>query len=301
MKLAAFSKHHKVTRQFSCRARSRSTVAPRETRGRDAAGRGTRAIDCRQLRVVPPVRVSGTGGSRRHGCSGSRWHLGMDRAGAAPWPPGKPRIDDPPVIGGILCLCCRLAAAGQRRPPRTGRAHHDRQPRRRVVSARCRAAPVCQERRRRPRGRRADARCRSRDGTPLGIGWKRGRSQAIGRFPGGFTRKIHCAADGRGRPVAYAPTLDPRHPTDRAGIRLALTLRQPFVPPKRPITDAASDAQSLRDWLETREGGGALRRTRAQPRSAQFVVEPKASPARLRTGEVGSLRQTACPPSAHGR
>ncbi len=202
---------------------------------------------------------------------------------------------------GSSALCCRLAAAGQRRPPRTGRAHHDRQPRRRVVSARCRAAPVCQERRRRPRGRRADARCRSRDGTPLGIGWKRGRSQAIGRFPGGFTRKIHCAADGRGRPVAYAPTLDPRHPTDRAGIRLALTLRQPVVPPKRPITDAASDAQSLRDWLETREGGGALRRTRAQPRSAQFVVEPKASPARLRTGEVGSLRQTACPPSAHGR
>ncbi|CAO4141558.1 hypothetical protein LPLAFNJD_LOCUS969 [Methylorubrum aminovorans] len=72
--------------------------------------------------------------------------------------------------------------------------------------------------------------------------------QAIGRSRGGFTSKIHCLADGRGRPVAFALT-----PGNVAGISMALPLLQTVVPPKRLIADNAYDAQSLRDWLKSRK------------------------------------------------
>ena len=259
MKLAAFSKHHKVTRQFSCRARSRSTVAPRETRGRDAAERGTRAIDCRQLRVVPPVRVSGTGGSRRHGCSGSRWHLGMDRAGAAPWPPASLASTTRQSSAG-----CSACVAGWLPPVRDALRVQDGHTtignrgdgwfRRGVglhlIARNAAAGPGRGEPM--PDAARVTAHRSASDGRGGGL-----RPSAASRA-GSPARSIARPMVGADRlRTPRHSTLDPRHPTDRAGIRLALTLRQPVVPPKRPITDATSDAQSLRDWLETREWGGA--------------------------------------------
>jgi transposase len=71
-------------------------------------------------------------------------------------------------------------------------------------------------------------------------------SQAIGRSRGGFTSKIHCLADGRGRPVAFALT-----PGNVADISMALPLLRAVAPPKRLIADKAYDAQSLRDWLQS--------------------------------------------------
>ena len=127
--------------------------------------------------------------------------------------------------------------------------HDDLQPLQQVVSARCLAALVCQDRCRRSCPRGTDARCLSREGTPLGLRRKRGAwSQAIGRSRGGFTSKIHCLADGRGRPVAFALT-----PGNVADISMALPLLQAVVPPKRLIADKAYDAQSLRDWLKSRK------------------------------------------------
>jgi hypothetical protein len=76
-----------------------------------------------------------------------------------------------------------------------------------MVAARALAAPV-----------RADSsfwRCSLRtqprqfacEGAPLGSRRKRGEwAQAVGRSRGGRTSKIHCLADDRGRPIAFALT-----------------------------------------------------------------------------------------------
>ena len=60
--------------------------------------------------------------------------------------------------------------------------------------------------------------------------------------------KIHCLADGRGRPVALALT-----PGNVADISMALPPLQAVVPSKRLIADKVYDAQSLRDWLKSRK------------------------------------------------
>src|SRR5271154_140203 len=49
-------------------------------------------------------------------------------------------------------------------------------------------------------GRGADDRLAAHQGTPLGLGHKKGeRSQAIGRSRGGRNTKIHAIADAKGR------------------------------------------------------------------------------------------------------
>lgn len=63
-------------------------------------------------------------------------------------------------------------------------------------------------------------------------------SQAIGRSRGGFTSKIQCLANGRGRPIAVALT-----PGNVAEISVALPLVQAMAPPKRLIADKAYDAR----------------------------------------------------------
>ncbi len=75
---------------------------------------------------------------------------------------------------------------------------------------------------------------------------KRGWRQAVGRSRGGLTSKIHCLADGRGRPVSLALT-----PGNVADISMALPRLQAVALPKRLIADKAYDAQSLRDWLKS--------------------------------------------------
>nr|WP_223861824.1 IS5 family transposase [Geminicoccus harenae] len=79
--------------------------------------------------------------------------------------------------------------------------------------------------------------------------WRQGGEwcQAIGRARGGRTSKIHCLADDRGRPVAFALT-----PGNIADISVALPLLSSMPPPRRLIADKAYDADGLRGWLEAR-------------------------------------------------
>lgn len=79
-------------------------------------------------------------------------------------------------------------------------------------------------------------------------GAKRGEwAQAVGRSRGGRTSKIHCLADDRGRPVAFALT-----PGNIADIRMAVPLLSAIAPPRRLIADKAYDVDSLRGWLKAR-------------------------------------------------
>ena len=59
--------------------------------------------------------------------------------------------------------------------------------------------------------------------------------------------KIHCLADDRGRPVAFALT-----PGNVADISMAVPLLSAVTSPKHLIADKAYDADSLRNWLKTR-------------------------------------------------
>ena len=71
--------------------------------------------------------------------------------------------------------------------------------------------------------------------------------EAIGRSRGGRTCKIHCLADDRGRPVAFALT-----PGNIADISMAIPLLGVAAPARRLIADKAYDADSLRRWLAKR-------------------------------------------------
>jgi transposase len=134
-----------------------------------------------------------------------------------------------------------------RRTARIWSGHHDLQSLQQMVAARALAAPV-----------RADCsfwRCSSRtqprqfacEGAPLGSRRKRGEwAQAVGRSRGGRTSKIHCLADDRGRPVAFALT------PGNADISMAVPLLSVVMSPKHLIADKAYDADSLRNWLKTR-------------------------------------------------
>ena len=135
-----------------------------------------------------------------------------------------------------------------RRAARIRTGDHDLQSLQQMVAARALAAPV-----------RADCsfwRCSSRtqprqfacEGAPLGSRRKRGEwAQAVGRSRGGRTSKIHCLADDRGRPVAFALT-----PGNVADISMAVPLLSAVTSPKHLIADKAYDADSLRNWLKTR-------------------------------------------------
>ena len=135
-----------------------------------------------------------------------------------------------------------------RRAARIWSGHHDLQSLQQMVAARALAAPV-----------RADCsfwRCSSRtqprqfacEGAPLGSRLKRGEwAQAVRRSRGGRTSKIHCLADDRGRPVAFALT-----PGNVADISMAVPLLSAVTSPKHLIADKAYDADSLRNWLKTR-------------------------------------------------
>src|SRR5271157_4692544 len=111
-----------------------------------------------------------------------------------------------------------------RRATRIRTGDHDLQSLQQVVAARALAAAV-----------RADCsfwRCSSRtqprqlacESAPLGSRRKRGEwAQAVGRSRGGRTSKIHCLADDRGRPVAFALT-----PGNVADISMAVLIERLF-------------------------------------------------------------------------
>lgn len=108
------------------------------------------------------------------------------------------------------------------------------------------AAVVREDRRGwRDAGRALD-RQHARQGAPFGSRLKKGEwNEAIGRSRGGRTRKIHCLADDRGRPVAFTLT-----PANIADISVAIPLLETARPARRLFADKACDADSLRNWLK---------------------------------------------------
>jgi len=83
----------------------------------------------------------------------------------------------------------------------------------------------------------------------LGSGRKRGVHQrALGRSRGGFTSKIHCLGDARGRPIAFELT-----PGEAADCKSYDTLID--LPEKTPdalLADKAYDSDAIRDDLKKR-------------------------------------------------
>ncbi len=109
-----------------------------------------------------------------------------------------------------------------------------------------------------------------------GCGWR------DPRLRGGSTSKVHCAADHRGRPVAFAP--DPGQPgppskamlcwVPLADITMAVPLLEAVGSPKRLIGDKADDAERLRDWLKARRVKAVIPSTAA--RTEPYPLDRKA-------------------------
>ena len=136
------------------------------------------------------------------------------------------------------------------------------------------------------------------EGAPLGSRRKRGEwAQAVGRSRGGRTSKIHCLADDRGRPVAFALT-----PGNVADISMAVPLLSAVTSPKHLIADKAYDADSLRNWLKTRRIKAVIpsTATRTVPYPLDRAVYRRRNLierlfCRLRTGDAWPHDTTAWP------
>ena len=83
----------------------------------------------------------------------------------------------------------------------------------------------------------------------LGSGRKRGiHRRALGRSRGGFTSKIHCLGDARGRPIAFDLT-----PGEAADCKTYDTLIDlPEQAPDALLADKAYDTDAIRDDLKKR-------------------------------------------------
>jgi transposase len=100
----------------------------------------------------------------------------------------------------------------------------------------------------RPRHGGADDRCHARQGSPLGLGRKKGEhKQAIGRSRGGRNTKIHAIADAKGRLLALLLTGGEAHDCPPAQ-RLIQRTRSA----KKLLGDRAYDSADLRGWLHGR-------------------------------------------------
>jgi transposase len=83
----------------------------------------------------------------------------------------------------------------------------------------------------------------------LGRGRKRGiHRRALGRSRGGFTSKVHCLSDGRGRPIAFH--LTPGEAADCKAYDDLIDL--PERHPKALLADKASDSDAIRADLKRR-------------------------------------------------
>jgi transposase len=83
----------------------------------------------------------------------------------------------------------------------------------------------------------------------LGSGQKRGaHRRALGRSRGGFTSKLHCLADGRGRPLAFHLTVG--EAADCKAHDRLITL--PEQAPKALLADKGYDADAIRADLARR-------------------------------------------------
>lgn len=74
------------------------------------------------------------------------------------------------------------------------------------------------------------------------------RSAAGAKGGSGRTSEVHCLADGRGQPVAFAPT--PGNVADVSSV--AVPLLGAVATAGRLIADKAYDADGLRRWLKAR-------------------------------------------------
>jgi transposase len=85
--------------------------------------------------------------------------------------------------------------------------------------------------------------------TRLGSGRKRGAHQrALGRSRGGFTNKVHCLGDARGRPIAFHLT-----PGEAADCKAYDTLIDlPEQAPDALLADKAYDTDAIRADLKER-------------------------------------------------
>jgi transposase len=94
----------------------------------------------------------------------------------------------------------------------------------------------------------ADDRLHARQGTPLGLGCKKGeQNQAIGRSRGGRNTKIHAIADAKGRLLSILLTGGQAHdcPPAQRLIRRNKAAR-------KLLGDRAYDSAELRQWLDKR-------------------------------------------------
>jgi len=83
----------------------------------------------------------------------------------------------------------------------------------------------------------------------LGSGRKRGiHRRALGRSRGGFTSKIHCLGDARGRPIAF--DLTPGEAADCKAYDTLIDL--PEHAPAALLADKAYDTDAIRDDLKKR-------------------------------------------------
>ncbi len=82
----------------------------------------------------------------------------------------------------------------------------------------------------------------------LGGGRKRGIHRcALGRSRGGFTSKVHCLSDGRGRPIAFHLT-----PSEAANCKAYDLIDLPEQKPKALLADGAYDSDAIRADLKRR-------------------------------------------------
>jgi transposase len=100
----------------------------------------------------------------------------------------------------------------------------------------------------RPIDRNTDDRLDAYQGTPFGIGRKKGEhKQAIGRSRGGRNTKIHAIADAKGRILSILLTGGQAHDCPPAK-RLIRRAR----PARKLLGDRAYDSADLRQWLDQR-------------------------------------------------
>jgi transposase len=100
----------------------------------------------------------------------------------------------------------------------------------------------------RPINSYADDRLHPRQGTPLGLGRKKGeQNQAIGRSRGGRNTKIHAIADAKGRLLSILLTGGQAHDCPPAQ---RLIRRNKAA--KKLLGDRAYDSADLRCWLSQR-------------------------------------------------
>jgi transposase len=94
----------------------------------------------------------------------------------------------------------------------------------------------------------ADDRLDPCQGTPLGIGRKRGeQNQAIGRSRGGRNTKIHAIADAKGRLLSILLSGGEAHDCPPAEPLISRT-----KPARKLLADKAYDSAALRLWLHDR-------------------------------------------------